>query len=176
MEELCEELVFNDSTIRVRRTGNPCDEPEITAPLSTFRFHLCRKPVQFGPFAFDHWWMNTSTLYGQRNRPACNQDAVIDCFWAKCMQQGSVFDDQVQETFILAKLLPHARSNGSRKVFVDCHPTRQGGRKEMDESAATLNAACRKPESRNGQTRIQSADGRFPRSANLPSGSSRSIL
>ena len=147
MEELCEELVFNDGTLRIQHSGNADDEPEISAPLRNFRFNLCRKPIQLGPLAFDHWWMNTSTLYGQRNRPASNQEAVIDCFWAKCMEQGSVLDDMVQESYILAKLLPHARSNGSRKVFVDCYPTRQGGRKEMDESVANLNA--RLAESRN---------------------------
>ena len=138
MEELCEELVFNDGTIRIQHSGNANDEPAVSTPLRTFRFNLCRKPVQLGALAFDHWWMNTATLYGQRNRPSPNQDSVIECWWAICMQRATVFDDAIEESYILAKLLPHARSNGSRKVFVDCHPTRQGGRKELAESVATL--------------------------------------
>ena len=36
MEDLCEELVFNDGRILIQHSGNEDDEPDITAPLRTY--------------------------------------------------------------------------------------------------------------------------------------------
>ena len=104
----------------------------------TFRFQLCRKPVEFDEVRVDHWWMDIGTLYGQRNQSASNYDAVIDYWWELCKQDPSPLDAPTRESYILAKLLPFARSNGSRRVFVDSVPTRPGGRRELAESVVEL--------------------------------------
>jgi hypothetical protein len=77
-------------------------------------------------------------LYGQRNRPASNQAAVVDYWWALCTQDAAGVDEPTRELYILARLLPFARSNGSRRVFVDSVPTRPGGRRELTESVVEL--------------------------------------
>lgn len=107
-------------------------------PPRYFPFHLYRKQAAMGEVAVDQLWMDTGTLYGQRQRPASNQESIINCWWAMCMEHATVFEDDVQESYILAKLLPFARSNGSRRVFVDSIPERRGNRRAVGQSIATL--------------------------------------
>ncbi|MBL8792398.1 MAG: hypothetical protein JNM56_00690 [Planctomycetia bacterium] len=90
----------------------------------TFPFELCCKDEQFGSLALSHWWMNTRRLYGQRLRPAPNLLNITDYFWALCRKHGTAHDPEVQESFLLARLLPHVRSNAGRRVFADAHLTR----------------------------------------------------
>lgn len=102
-------------------------------PGTKFQFCLCRKQEQFGELAFDQWWMPRQGLYGERGKESLNRQAVIDCFWSLCLGAGSALSDRgVQESYILASLLPHARSNGSRDVFVDASLTRRKGDEELD--------------------------------------------
>jgi hypothetical protein len=121
-----------------RRFGRPGVEAEAEAASRTLRFHVYRKPVRLGDLEVDHWWMDIGTLYGQRNRRASNQAAVVDYWWALCTQDATVLDEPTRESYILARLLPFARSNGSRRVFVDSVPTRPGGRRELTESVTEL--------------------------------------
>lgn len=91
-----------------------------------FSFELCRKTTQLGPVAVDHFWMPIASVYEQRNRAARNYSAIVEYYWARCMKHATVFDEHVQESYILAKLLPLARSNGSRRVFDDAVLTSPG--------------------------------------------------
>jgi hypothetical protein len=86
-----------------------------------FRFKLCRKAGLLGPVPIDHWWMDLRTLYGQRNRPAINHDAIVDYYRALCRHHGSDDEIQVRESYVLAKLLPRVRSHASRRIFKDAY-------------------------------------------------------
>ena len=63
--------------------------------------------------------MNQKGLYGERKQESWNRKTIIDYYWALCKKVGSHSERDVRESYILALLLPHARSNGSRKVFCD---------------------------------------------------------
>lgn len=89
-----------------------------------FPFELCRKAEQVGPLVLDHWWMNTRRLYGQRRRPAPNLQNITAYFWALCRQHRTAADPEVQESYLLANLVPWARSNAGRRIFADAHLTR----------------------------------------------------
>jgi hypothetical protein len=90
-----------------------------------FTFDLCRKATQFGDVGFDQWWMAPATVYPQRKRSAGNFLPIVDYYWQLCLHHGSAIDDEVQNTFILANLLPLVRSNGGRRVFADSRPNRK---------------------------------------------------
>jgi hypothetical protein len=90
----------------------------------TFTFTLCRKAEQLGPVTVDHWWMRTTDLYrqrAQRGRKGGNYEAVIEAFWALCRRAGSYLERGVQESYLLARLLPYARSQGSRRIVADAY-------------------------------------------------------
>ena len=89
-----------------------------------FSFSLCRNKSQFGDVPIDQFWMDHSTVYGQRNSHAVNYEAIVEYFWSLCRREGSELDGPVQESYMLASLLPEARSNGSRRVFEDAVPQR----------------------------------------------------
>lgn len=89
-------------------------------PGHCFQFDMFRKQANLGCLEIDQWWMDKRGLYGERNRNSSNRCAAIDLFWSLCICEGSAFSERdIQETYILARLLPHARSNASRRVFVD---------------------------------------------------------
>lgn len=87
-----------------------------------FTFTLCRKAVQLGNVEIDHWWMQTTELYRQQTVRRCkggNYEAVTEAFWALCCREGSQAERDVQESYLLARLLPFARSHGSRRIVAD---------------------------------------------------------
>ncbi len=87
-----------------------------------FTFRLCRKAEPLGPVKVDHWWMRTTELYGQRTqrrRQGGNHAAVTAAFWALCRQGDGPLERDVQESYLLARLLPDVRSQGSRRVVAD---------------------------------------------------------
>jgi hypothetical protein len=91
---------------------------------SRFVFALCRKAEQMGPVPVDHWWMRATELYRQRawrRQRGGNHEAVTEAFWALCCRGGAHHESDVQESYLLSKLLPHARSQGSRRVFADAY-------------------------------------------------------
>jgi hypothetical protein len=161
MEDMTEELAVQCISPRIPREGLSPPQLLGTEVERRFQFHLCRKQAVFGDLQVDHWWMPTNTLYGQRNRSAGNQQVVIEYWWALCTQNTTIDQKPVQESYILAKILPYARSNGSRKVFVDSVPTRPQNRKERDQAAAELNerlAAARTGEMNRIEFRDQTAE------------------
>lgn len=106
------ELDLRDSIV-----GSKCDRAEIR---TKFQFDLCRKQTALGPLPLDQWWISKPGLYGERGNDSSNRQVIVDCFWSLCQAEGDALNDRpIQEVYILATLLPHARSNGSRRVFAD---------------------------------------------------------
>lgn len=97
-------------------------------PAAEFEFALCRNQVTLGEIEVDQFWMPTRSLYGQRNQRAVNLEPLIELFWAECGVAGTQCEAAIQETYLLAKILPYARSNGSRRVFIDAFQTLPGNR------------------------------------------------
>lgn len=105
-----------------------------------FSLELCRKPALFDDVNVDQFWMPTSSVYGQAKRRSQNYESIVDLFWSVCVAAGDIEDD-VCDSFILAKLLPLARSKGSRRVFYDSKLRLVGKRlhsaiAELDEQLA----------------------------------------
>ncbi|MEQ8791400.1 MAG: hypothetical protein RIC55_34375 [Pirellulaceae bacterium] len=126
---------------------NPAGDSSDGDVRSAFSFTLCRKELLLGQLPIDQWWMSQRGLYGERNQDSPNRQEVVECYWSLCRREGSAVDDRsVQETYVLASLLPYARSNGSRRVFVDASLTRQRGgelarRQLLEELEALLQSA-----------------------------------
>jgi hypothetical protein len=136
VNNVTEDIWFDDGSLPVQRGADGSSEP-VTEAGRRFQFRLCRKEVVLGQLPLDHWWMDVRTVYGQRNRSAANQTAVIECWWAFCWKYATVLHEEVQQSYILAHLLPYARGNGSRRVLVDAIPTRT---KELAADKATVAA------------------------------------
>lgn len=84
-------------------------------------FTLHRKQAKLGAVAIDQWWMPVPDLYGQRERRGRpdNREAVLAGFWEYCRERGTLTDPEVQESYLLARLVPHVRNQGSRSIFRD---------------------------------------------------------
>jgi hypothetical protein len=113
-----------------------------------FTFTLCRKDEQLGPVAVDHWWMRTTELYrqrAQRRREGGNYEPVTEAFWALCRREGSHVERDVQESYLLARLLPFARSQGSRRVVADAYlaPRTKAAREEREAAVTELDQFLR---------------------------------
>jgi hypothetical protein len=118
---------------------------EVEVAGERFVFSLCRKAEQMGPVPVDHWWVPATELYrqrGHRRRRDGNHAALTEAFWALCRREGTHHEPDVQESYLLSRLLPHARSQGSRRVFADAflqsrvqaaRPARQAARAELEE-------------------------------------------
>ncbi len=111
------------------RGQEPSGMPIVVVPSERishrFVFDVCRKAEQFGNVRIDQWWMGPATVYPQRGRPAGNFQPIVDYYWERCLFEGTAINDEVENTFILANLLPLVRSNGGRKVFADSRPNRK---------------------------------------------------
>lgn len=103
-----------------------------------FSFELHRKQTELGDVSVDQFWMDIGSVYGRRNRRAENRGTIIDYYWALCCKEGSNTEEGVRDSYILAKLLPHTRNQGSRRVFADSVPTtsNRAGLKKRDLIAA----------------------------------------
>jgi len=88
-------------------------------PSAQSELRMCRKATRLGSVEIDQFWMSTQTLYGQRNQAAVNQSPILNFWWDWCGRVGSQQDRDIRETYLLAMILPHARGNGSRRVFAD---------------------------------------------------------
>jgi len=143
--ELTEELRLDDGSGRLFDVPGAPMMAFISNAARKFPFQLCRKQAVMGDLKVDQWWMDRRTLYGERGRKKANHAMIVDYWWSRCMKEGKVFQDEVHESYILAKLLPYARSNGSRRVFGDAVPTRkkiegisvQKATAELDDILAT---------------------------------------
>ena len=97
-------------------------------PSAEFELALCRNHVMLGEVELDQFWMPIHSLYGQRNQKAVNLEPLVEFWWAECGAAGTQCNTAIQESYLLAKVLPFARSNGSRRVFIDAFQTVPGSR------------------------------------------------
>lgn len=118
IQRLTEELRFDDGSRRIYRHPS-VPRGCIVEAARVYSFELFRKQTTFGSVPVDQFWMSLSSIYQRAGKPARNYDVVVEYFWANCMRELSVFDDEVMDSYILAKLLPYVRRNGSRRVFDD---------------------------------------------------------
>lgn len=118
MEKLCVELRIDDGGLRINISPNRPHEAIIEG-AKWLSFELCRKKTPLGPVEVDQFWMPIRSVYEQRQRTARNYAVIVECFWALCLKHATIFSEEVQDSFILAKLLPWTRSNGSRRIFAD---------------------------------------------------------
>ena len=128
LEDMSE--VVGDAVVDPTQAGGPGDR---------FQFQLCTRNTLLGELVFDQWWMDKRGLYGERNFYSPNRQAILDLYWAICLHVGTALHDQdTQETYVLASLLPHTRSNGSRRVFVDASLTHYEHDRELKRSEYLL--------------------------------------
>lgn len=113
------ELAIDGCHMLIRESGS---EPRLESRPKVFPFRLRREDAVYGNVELPHYWIDQRGVYGDRKRSQSLHRKLVDCFWAICMREGAVFDEGPQESYILANLLPYARSNGSRRVFVDALP------------------------------------------------------
>ena len=113
--------------------GSKCDRLELR---TNFKFELCRKQTALGPLPLDQWWIRKQGLYGERGNDSANRQEIVDCFWSLCQAEGSALEDRpIQEVYILATLLPQARSNASRRVFADASLTKYDAEEQLNRAA-----------------------------------------
>lgn len=111
---------------------------DFPGPVQPERFEipLCRRDVQYGAVSLPHFWIDRRLVYGDRGQRQDVHQAITDYFRAVCRQEGTHTDPAVQESFILARLLPQARSNGARRVLLDSVPQQR----KQSEKAEQINA------------------------------------
>ena len=95
MDYVCEAPYFLDGGMRANldRVG-ALQGFEPTGQRIHFQF--CRKAIALGAANFDHWWMDTKKLYGQRGSANPNGQAVIDCYRFSCMHSGAILADSAR--------------------------------------------------------------------------------
>jgi hypothetical protein len=86
---------------------------------ATYSFLMHQKPIQFGDILINQMWMPKDSLYGKKNSPDHNRNALIELYWKCCELMSTKGDQGVLETYLLARLLPNIRQNACAKVFKD---------------------------------------------------------
>jgi hypothetical protein len=124
--------------------GSSPEAIQVVSQPDEFVFSLHQKQVDFAGVEFTQYWMDQRQVYGDRKRSESLHRVLVDCYWAICRREGTVLDDGVQESYILANLLPSARSNGSRRVLLDSTPTRsEKSKQNRTELVDELNVLLR---------------------------------
>lgn len=85
--------------------------------------------------------MSHDGVYPRSEKPARNFNVIVKSYWALCLRDGTVLNDEVMDSYLLATVLPYVRSNGARRVFDDAVLGRKGGRRSEQEEAQTLDRA-----------------------------------
>ena len=119
-----ERLFLDDGQRRFREVPGEPGKWIVDAGMH-YSFELCRKRTDMGGIPIDQWWMNVASVYGRGNR-ARNRDVIIAYFWSLCIKNVTILEDGVQDSYILARLLPYVRGHGSRRVLLDAILTEPG--------------------------------------------------
>lgn len=116
-EQIKLEITQPEAIARFMTTGTM---PEPDGPLRPiYKFDLLHQPVELGPYRFEQWWIDRGKLYPTRNRSAPMYGPILNAFWDICRSASTHNDPEVQESFLLAKLLPHIRIQKAAEVFLD---------------------------------------------------------
>jgi hypothetical protein len=142
MQKVTEELPLDDGrrTYRLSPNKRSC----LVIGARHYSFELFRKAAKFGDRPVDQFWMSLGSVYGRKGVQARNYDVIVEYYRERCQQAGTVHEDGVYDSYVLAKLLPYVRRNGSRRVFDDAiltSPKQLGLRsndliRELDRSLA----------------------------------------
>lgn len=98
-----------------------------------YPFELCRKTAKFDGLAIDQFWMPVASVYGRKNALPGNYDVLTEYYVDRCFGERTIFQDDVLDSCILAKLVPEFRRNGARNIFDDAiltSPHRVGERRQ----------------------------------------------
>jgi hypothetical protein len=102
----------------------------------TIALEMCRKDESFGSVTVDHWWLPITDLYGQRNRRGRpgNREAILRAYHALAVEEFRT-DPDVEQSYLLARLVPEVRNQGSRRIFLDAflHRSAKRDRPYLDE-------------------------------------------
>lgn len=105
---------------------------------SIHTFDLLHQPLDLGVCQFEQWWIERNKLYPTRNRPAPMYTRIMEAFWDLCRAASTDGDPEIQESYLLAMLLPHIRDQGAGTVFRDSVPHRRSARSRKADSADEL--------------------------------------
>src|SRR4051812_4492547 len=84
-----------------------------------FSFELHHELVDLGPVAVDQYWLDKRQLYGQRGRRTRTLSSVLDFYRLFCEREGAFEEPDTRQTYLLAHLLPNARTIGAQRVLAD---------------------------------------------------------
>lgn len=87
-----------------------------------FCFDLCSKSELWGAEEMRQWWMPVTELYAQREQKHTAQQnhlSIANFYWMMCRAESAIGNRDAQERFLLTRLLPRMRSQGSRTIFAD---------------------------------------------------------
>jgi hypothetical protein len=117
-----EELTLVDFDLGMRRVPDR-GRQFLVATRTSFSFELCNETATFDRVPVNYWWIDAATLYGQRGGSDRNGQVMVEFYWASACEDAKrnsrIVEDDVIGSYVLAKLVPYARSNGSRRVFAD---------------------------------------------------------
>jgi hypothetical protein len=84
-----------------------------------YSFELFRKSAAFDGVEVDQFKMRVDSIYGRKGARPRNYEVLVEYYLAQCFGNLTIFDDEVLDSYILARLLPEVRRNGSRRIFDD---------------------------------------------------------
>lgn len=128
------ELIIEPAVLRMEFHGT--SKPTGKAGPNRFRFGLCSKEIALGNTAMTQWWLDSRVLYPDRGRRPEMFRSIVDYFWARASREATISEPAVAESILLAHLLPHVRSHGSRRVFADAIPKGFGSKTKVAREAA----------------------------------------
>lgn len=113
--------------------------PQIGGALRPFhRLDLLHKRLNLGPCQINQFWFDRNQLYPTRNRSARMYQPIVDAYWDLCQAESTDRDPEVQENYLLAKLLPNIRDQKAREVFRDSVPSRRFDTEPKEEVSTDL--------------------------------------
>ncbi len=113
-----------------------------------YSFDLLHQPVDLGPCRIEQWWIDRGKLYPTRNLDAPMYGPILNAYWDICRSESTQDDPEVQESFLLAKLLPHIRSQKAAQVFLDSVTHQRddwASKKEAAEELEAMLSQSKKP-------------------------------
>ena len=129
------DLIISPSAewLRFENVPKPSTEP------ITFTFELCKRSTKLGEVDIPQYWIDKRHLFPTRNRAARMFQPIIGYWWALSCGEGLANDPDTQDIYLLANLLPQARSHGSAHIVADSSVTKR----ERGDAAESLEEMLR---------------------------------
>ena len=121
----------------VRLPLNPAASLGIGRPGESIAFEIDHNEIALGQFRFDQHWMPLRTLR-PTNDVTGNYSAVVNYFWEYCKLERSTSEQQVRESYLLARLWPSMRSQGAQRVVLASTIGRLSSESSLASRAAAL--------------------------------------